>query len=109
MIDTNNTVLLDDVSNVDNPEMVTLRTEIKTLMSTTTPTTTTGDTHAGKRDRVHKNGKTMKIDSEDILKSKKSNKRAFLAGFPVLEPNEEAVLDQIFVPDTTTSILDIYI
>jgi hypothetical protein len=76
----------------------------------------------------------MKSDAEDILKSKKSNKKAYTAGFPADEPNEEcsncvslkcyractdtyampssrfharsAVLDQVFVPDTTASILD---
>jgi hypothetical protein len=31
----------------------------------------------------------MKSDAEDILKSKKSNKKAYTAGFPVYEPNEE--------------------
>jgi hypothetical protein len=76
----------------------------------------------------------MKSDAEDILKSKKSNKKAYTAGFPANEPNKEclncvslkcyracaetydmpssrfharsAVLDQAFVPYTTASILD---
>ncbi len=76
----------------------------------------------------------MNNDDEDILKSKKSNEKALISSFPVNEPNEEslncvslkwyrayadtydipssrfhdrsAVLDQVFVPDTTTSILD---
>ena len=168
-IDTNTTVLLADD---DNPEMVTLRTElteIKTLMTTITPATTVGDARTGKRARVYKNGKAtvpktvitcsickknghdthgfwfntenklketvkMKRDTEEILKSKKSNKKAFLACFPANEPNEgcsncvslkcyrvctdsyvmpssrfhdrSTVLDQVFVPDTTSSILD---
>ena len=76
----------------------------------------------------------MKSDVEDILKSKKNNKNAYAVGFPANEPNEECsncvslkcyrastdtytipssrfharstVLDQVFVPDTTVSILD---
>ena len=76
----------------------------------------------------------MKSDAEDCLKSKKSNKKALMAGFVANEQNEEclncvslkcyracadtyamqssrfharsAVLDQVFVPDTTASILD---
>ena len=60
-IDTNTTVLLVRASNADNPEMVSLRTElaeIKALMTTTTPATIAGDAHTGKRAREHKNGKT---------------------------------------------------
>jgi hypothetical protein len=33
----------------------------------------------------------MKIDTEDILKSKKSNKKVLLAGFAANEPNEECL------------------
>ncbi len=77
---------------------------------------------------------TMKSDGEDILKSKKSNKKALMAGSSPNEHNDEClncvslkcyracadtyvmpfsqfharftVIDQVFVPDTTTSILD---
>ena len=76
----------------------------------------------------------MKTDAEETLKSKKGNKKAYTAGFLPNEQNEECsncvslkcyractdsyvmstsrfhvrstVLDQIFVPDTTASILD---
>jgi hypothetical protein len=76
----------------------------------------------------------MKSDTEDILKSKKSKKKALMTGFAPNEHNYEflncvslkyyractdtyampssrfyarsAVLDQVFVSDTTTSILD---
>jgi hypothetical protein len=76
----------------------------------------------------------MKSDAEDILKSKKSNKKALMAGFAPNDHIDEclncvslkyyracadtyampssrfharsAVLDQVFVPDTTASILD---
>ena len=76
----------------------------------------------------------MKSDTEDILKSKKSNKKTYVSVFPADEPNEECsncvslkcyractdsygipssrfharstVLDQVIVPDTTASILD---
>jgi hypothetical protein len=76
----------------------------------------------------------LKSDAEDILKSKKSNKKVLMTGFAPNEHNAEylncvslqcyracvdtyampssrfharsAVLDQVFVPDTTTSILD---
>ena len=95
VIDTNNTVLLDDVSNVDNPEMVTLRTElaeIKTLMSTTRRMDTTpmvaGSTPRTWGDKFKEVVK-MKSDSEEILKSKKSNKKSFVTGFSTNEPNEE--------------------
>ncbi len=76
----------------------------------------------------------MKSDAEDILKSKKSNKKALMVGFVPNDHIDEclncvslkcyracadtydmpssrfharsAVLDQVFVPDTTDSILD---
>jgi hypothetical protein len=77
----------------------------------------------------------MKSDTEDILKSTKSNKKSLMLGFAPNEHNDEclncvslqcyracadtydmpfsrfhdrsAVLDQVFVPDTTDSNLDI--
>jgi hypothetical protein len=76
----------------------------------------------------------MKSDTEDILKSKKNNKKTLMSGFAPNEHNDEclncvslkfyhacadtydmpssrfhahsAVFDQVFVPDTTASILD---
>ncbi len=57
VIDTNTTVLLADASNHDNPEMVAMRAELvqmRALMTTTTPVTTTGASPTGKRARVHK-------------------------------------------------------
>ena len=75
----------------------------------------------------------MWSDAEDILKSKKGKKKAYVAGFAANEPNDtcfncvslkcyracansyamlpsrfyarSAVLDQVFVPDTKASIL----
>jgi hypothetical protein len=67
-----------------------------TLMTTTTPDPPRCRTaRTGKRARVHnsenrlKKAAKVKSDPEDILKSKKSNKKAYVAGFPANEPNEE--------------------
>ena len=66
------------------------------LMTTTTPDPPRCRAdHTGERARVHnsenklKKAAKMKIDPEDILKSKKSNKKSYVAGFPANEPNEE--------------------
>ncbi len=132
-IESTTTVLLTDASHDDNPEMVTMRSELTemkalaaTLGSTSIPTVTTGDVHTGKRARVHNNGKTtvskvvitstvckknghnthgcwfnsenkvkevtkMKRDTEDILKSKKNNKKTLISGFSPNEHNDECL------------------
>ena len=63
-IDTNTTVLLTDAFNPNNPEMLALKTELVEIKKLLVP----------------------RLSSRD--QSKKSNKKAFLAGFPTDEPNE---------------------
>ncbi len=107
--------------------------ELHVLKASTTPATTTGAAHRSAR-RMDTTPRVAGSNAEDILKSKKSKRKSYTAGFPVNEPNDEcsncvslkcyractdtyvipssrfharsSVLDQVFVPDTTDSILD---
>jgi hypothetical protein len=85
-IKTNTSVLLAEASHDGNPEMVTMRAELVEM--------TNGHNVHGcwfNEENKLKEEAKMKSDTEDILKSKKSNKKSLMSGFVPNEHNDECL------------------